>query len=63
MAYLTQYLHTSSPKLDDKQDGGRSVRHIAFDKSAWGLGQSDSMIGSRPCAYVFAYVDSVFTSQ
>ena len=26
---------------DDKQNGGQSVRHIAFDTFAWGLGQSD----------------------
>ena len=34
-------LHTSSPQPNDKQDGGQSVRHIAFDMFAWGLGQSD----------------------
>ena len=34
-------LHTSSPRPNDKQDGGQSVRHIAFDMFAWGLGQSD----------------------
>ena len=33
-------LDTSSPQSDDKQDGGRFVRHIAFDMLAWGLGQS-----------------------
>ena len=33
-------LDTSSPQANDKQDGGRSVRHIAFDMFAWGLGQS-----------------------
>ena len=27
-------LDTSSPQPDDKQDGGRSVRHIAFDMFA-----------------------------
>ena len=34
-------LDTSSPQPNDKQDGGRSVRHIAFDMFEWGLGQSD----------------------
>ena len=27
-------LDTSSPKADDKQDGGQSVHHIAFDMFA-----------------------------
>ena len=34
MAYLSQILDTSSPQPNDKQDGGRSVRHIAFDMFA-----------------------------
>ena len=34
-------LDTSSPQPDDKQDSGWSVRHIAFDMFAWGLGHSD----------------------
>ena len=33
-------LDTSSPQPNGKQDGGRTVRHIAFDMFAWGLGQS-----------------------
>ena len=34
-------LDTSYPQPDGKQDGGRFVRHIAFDMFAWGLGQND----------------------
>ena len=41
MAYLTQFsIPLSFPQLGDKQDGGRFVRHNAFDMFAWGLGQS-----------------------
>ena len=57
-------LGTSSPQPNDKQDGARSVRHIAFDMFAWGLpGSQWPMIGPRPCAYACAYVDPVFTNQ
>ena len=43
MAYLTQFSIPGLPprQPDDKQDGARSVRHIAFDMFAWGMGQSD----------------------
>ena len=35
MAYLTQFsIPLSFPQLGDKQDGGRFVRHIAFDMLA-----------------------------
>ena len=35
MAYLTQFsIPLSFPQLSDKQDGGRFVRHIAFDMFA-----------------------------
>ena len=34
-------LNTSYPQPNDKQDGRQSVRRIAFDMFAWGLGQSD----------------------
>ena len=33
-------LDTSSPQPNGKQDGGRFIRHIAFDMFARGLGQS-----------------------
>ena len=41
MAYLTQFSIPALLISDDKQDNGRSVRHIAFDMFEWGLGQSD----------------------
>ena len=41
MAYLTQFSIPALLISNDKQDGGRSVRHIAFDMFEWGLGQSD----------------------
>ena len=42
MANLTQFsIPAVSPQPDDKQDGGRGLRHIAFDMFARGLGQSD----------------------
>ena len=34
-------LNTCSPQPDDREDGGQSVHHIAFDLFALGLGQSD----------------------
>ena len=41
MAYLTQFsIPLSFPQHCDKQDGGRFVRHIAFNMFAWVLGQS-----------------------
>ena len=56
-------LDTSSPQPDDKQDGGRSVRHIALDMFRMTSGSKCPMIGPLPCAYACAYVDPVFTSQ
>ena len=57
-------LDTSSPQPNGKQDGGRFIRHIAFDMFAWGLGQSGLWLAhGLVLMLACAYVDSVFTSQ
>ena len=56
-------LDTSSPQPDDKQDGARRVRYIAFDMFCMRSGSKWPMIGARPCAYAFVYVDPILTSQ
>ena len=57
-------LDTSSPQPDDKQDGARRVRYIAFDMFAWGLGQSDLwLVHGLVLIYACVYVDPILTTQ